>query len=184
LIIRYNKKRGGKVSQKVRLYSDDPDTPVATVLLKGTVKDVVTMSRPAGINFGILGPEQITTQIVEITCAYEQPLALGLQAATAEGFAARLETVESGKRYRLVAETTPPLKVGKINGRVVLLTGLESIPKVIVPIRGKVESAASVVRSGALDEARKNTACQVNADRRRSRQGKREEGRDNTKARP
>ena len=143
LTIRYNKKRAGKVTQRVRVHSNDPGSPVAVVTLKGMLKEVVKLSNRQGVHFGRIGPGDTATQTVDVTCTYERPLELGLKAVGHDSVAVHLETVEAGRQYQLVAVTKPPLPEGNFRASAVLLTGVDAVPEVVVPIRGTVEPGVS-----------------------------------------
>ncbi|UCG32081.1 MAG: DUF1573 domain-containing protein [Phycisphaerales bacterium] len=139
LTIRYNKRRAGQVTQRVRVHSNDPEKPVAVVTLRGKLKKVLRLSSPQSVNFGRIGPEETATQTVDVTCMYDQPIELGLKAVAHDSVAVHLETVEAGRLYRLVAVTKPRLPQGSFRATAVLLTGVEAVPEVVVPIRGTVE---------------------------------------------
>ncbi|MFQ5805413.1 MAG: DUF1573 domain-containing protein [Phycisphaerae bacterium] len=143
--VSYNtKKRTENVNQKVDVYSDDPQHPVTTILVKGRVRQWVKTNPPRGLQFGALGRDEIVTKSVEIECAYEEPLKLKLGEFSSRHFDVRLEEVEEGKRYKLSATTNPPLPDGTLRANVRLLTGMELVPEIPLRIWGSVQPPVAV----------------------------------------
>ncbi len=138
------KKRTAKVTQKIRVHTNDPANPVTVIEVKGRVRQLVELSDARGLNFGAIGRDDVVTKSIEIECAYSEPLVLALGALQSDKFDVQLEEVEAGKLYRLTATTTPPLRDGPFRVNAKLLTGTELIPEVTVSIRGKVQAPVAV----------------------------------------
>jgi transcriptional regulator len=143
--VTYNtKKRTEKVSQRIRVHSNDPTNPVTVIEVKGRVKQLINISDARGLNFGPIGRDDVLTKSVEIECAYTEPLKLKLKEMSSKQFAVQLEEIEAGKRYRLTATTKPPLPDGPIRASAQLLTETELVPEVAVPIWGSVQAPVAV----------------------------------------
>lgn len=143
--VTYNtKKRAARVSQKIRVNSNDPASPVTVIEIKGRVKQLVELSEARGLNFGPLGSEDMVTKSIDIECTYTEPLSLTLKAPRSDSVAVRLEEIEAGKQYRLIATTTPPLRDGPLRANVRLLTGVPLVPEVEVRIWGNVQPLVAV----------------------------------------
>ncbi|MBU0618513.1 MAG: DUF1573 domain-containing protein [Planctomycetes bacterium] len=138
------KKRTENVSQKIRVHSNDPASPVTVVEIKGRVRQLLEMSEARGLNFGPIGRDDAVTKSIEIECAYTEPLDLKLKEILSEAFDVQLEEIEAGKRYRLTATTRPPLQDGPIRAKAQLLTGVELVPEVTVSIWGTVQAPVAV----------------------------------------
>jgi hypothetical protein len=137
-------KRTEKVSQKIRVHSNDPDSPVTVIEVKGQVKQLLKMSDPRGLSFGAVGRDDVATKAIEIECNYTEPLELTLEEPRCEGFDVQLDELEAGKHYRLTATTKPPLRDGPIRASVQLVTGVELVPEVPVRISGNVQAPVTV----------------------------------------
>ena len=138
------KKRTGDVSQKIRVHSNDPTSPVTVIEVKGRVRQVVKMPAGRGLNFGPIGRDDTVTKSIELECTYTEPLELQLKEMHSKRFDVQLEEIEAGKRYRLTATTRPPLQDGPIRANAQLLTGVELVPEVAVSIWGTVQAPVAV----------------------------------------
>lgn len=143
--VSYNtRKNAENVSQKIRIMTNDPDTPTAMFEVKGHVKQLIKMDGGPNLIFGNVSSAVATTKSAEFECAYTEPLELRLKENPAANLDIRLETLESGKRYKLVAVTKPPLQDGNFYANAVLETGLELMPEIHVRISGIAQGPVSV----------------------------------------
>lgn len=136
--------RKEKVSQTIRVHSNDPDNPVTTIAVKGRVKALVKITPSQSLQLGSLGPEDTVTKSVEIQCLYPEPLELKLEDSQPKYLDVRLDEIERGKSYKLTATTKPPLRDGSLNAVVKLLTGLERMAAIPVRISGSVQLPVAV----------------------------------------
>jgi len=145
IVITYNtRSRREKVSQNVRVHSNDPTSPVTTITITGQVKQLVEASTPRGLDLGQLRRDDAITKSIELTCTYREPLKLRLKELRSEHFDVQLEEIEGGKRYKLSATTKPPLPDGTVRADVQLLTGLELVPEIPVRVWGSVQAPVAV----------------------------------------
>jgi hypothetical protein len=144
--ITYNtKKNAENVSQKIRIMTNDPDSPTTEVEVKGHVKPLIKIDGVKGLDMGSLGLNDTVTKSIELECAYTQPLNLQLKEGTpSKFFDIRLETLEAGKRYKLTATTRPPLMDGSLNESAVLITGVEQMPEFLVRVWGVAQGPLTV----------------------------------------
>ncbi len=130
--------------QKVRIFSNDPKTPVAVVHVRGHIRKVFNINIAHSIEFGVLGREQQAVDSFEIECLYEHPVKLKLAPAQFEHVAVKLETLEPGRRYRFVARTKPPLPYGVLRTTAKIETGLPFLPELPIRITGFVQPPVAV----------------------------------------
>jgi hypothetical protein len=136
--------RKEKVSQTIRVHSNDPDNPVTTIAVTGQVKAPVKITPSQSLQLGSLGREDTVTKSVEIQCLYPEPLELKLEDSQPKYLEVRLDEIQRGKSYKLTATTKPPLRDGSLNAVVRLLTGLERMPTIPVRISGSVQLPVAV----------------------------------------
>jgi len=136
----YNtKKVRAKVSQVVTIQSNDPDAPTIRIQVKGSIKHALKMTPSQRIIFTNLDSEAVETREMTLTSNLDEPIHLKLAPVPKDArFDVKLETVEEGKTYKLVATTKPPLKRGGNALNVVLETDVERFPKITIPINAYV----------------------------------------------
>jgi len=144
LRLTYKKERAGNVSQTVRVFSNDPAQPTKLVRVKGRVKPVFEGLGP--ISFGKLAPNDRLTKTLELKNALQEKIFLKVKDARPNGsyYDIRLEELEPGRHYRLTVATKPPLRSGALITNINFETGLERIPKLVVPVRAAVVPRVSV----------------------------------------
>lgn len=138
------KKNAEKVSQKVRILTNDPQTPETVLEVKGRVKQLIKLSEGSDLNLGNVGLNETVTRSVEFECAYPEPLNLTLEPNAAPFFDLALETLEPGKRFKLTATTKPPLTEGQFNTNAVMKTGLETIPDLSLRVWGLAQGPIAI----------------------------------------
>ncbi len=131
--------------QQVRIYTNDPDDPVVTVLVTGHVRKVFNINIGHALAFGVLGRQQQAEDSVEIKVLYDRPVRLELQPAASDDVACRLEVIEPGRRYRFVARTKPPLAYGPLRLTTVLKTDLDFLPELKIRVTGYVQPPVEIL---------------------------------------
>ncbi len=113
LHIKYNtRKNQVNVTQAVTIECNDPRQPVVRIQVKGRVNNVFAAQPLDKLAFGQLLRDSQASRAIELTNNLPEPVTLALPAGPTEDFRVRLEELERGRRYRLTAETVPPLKHG------------------------------------------------------------------------
>ncbi len=125
--------------QKVRIFSNDPDTPVAVIRVRGHIRKVFNINIARSLEFGVIGRAQAVENSFEIECLYERPVPLKLVPAHFEHVDVKLETLEPGRRYRFTARTKPPLPDGVLHVTAKIETGLAFLPELPIRISGFVQ---------------------------------------------
>ena len=136
LVITYNtKKKKEDVSQTLTLETNDPERPRAEIKVIGIVKQVVDVLPTERITFGPIDRATAATSSVELKCNMEEPTMLKLKPFEApQPFDVKLEVIEAGRQYKLIAVTKPPLNLGANTTEVVVETGLEKFPTIVIPV--------------------------------------------------
>jgi hypothetical protein len=101
--------RSGLIRRTITVTTDESEIPTA-LTAELTIPEIATLT-PRSLEWGLRGPAD--TKVVEITIANNtMNLTLGDVRPTSDAFSARLETIETGRRYRLhltPASTTQPV---------------------------------------------------------------------------
>lgn len=141
----YNTKKNKEdVHQTVAISTNDPVRPVVSVVVKGTVKFPYTAS-PAALAFGRLTYDSEESKEMQIEITYDKPLDLKLKDEPGEQpYNLKLEEVEKGRKYKLLATTKPPLKRGAARMNAVLETGDEQVPEIVISVSGFVQPRVQV----------------------------------------
>ena len=134
--ISYNtKKQAEKVSQTVRIHTNDPATPIAKLEVRGIVRQILEMDPSSFVNIGRIGLDEEVTRSIEIKCNYTEPLHLTMDILRpSDDLDVKFEELEPGHRYKVTATTKPPLEMGSLRAMVGLNTGLERLPQVAVHV--------------------------------------------------
>ena len=141
IVISYNtKKKTERVRQTVRISTNDPAQPIATIEVRGTVKPILRIEPSHFVSLGRVGPDEQVTRTIDITCNYTEPLNLTMDLARpSDDVDIKWEVVEPGHRYRITATTKPPLKMGSLRAMMALKTGLDLLPQEMVQIHALVQ---------------------------------------------
>jgi len=138
-------KRVGKANQTVTLVTNDPTQSNVVIKLLGEVKPAYEMDPKEGLLFGQLYQSSAEKRTVTIVNKYTDKFHLKLKEGQEfSGFDVQLEELEPGTKYTVTAVTRPPLKVDRFQADVVLLTDLQLIPEIRVPVYGFVQPPVSV----------------------------------------
>ena len=135
MTLSYNtRKNKEKVSQTIRLETNDPERPRVTIRVTGIVKKVYDAKPANRITFAKIERDSLTTQSIELRNNMEEEVVLKLKPFDEPPpFEIKLEEIEPGRVYKLSATTKPPLKLGANSVNIVLETGLEKFPSLTIP---------------------------------------------------
>ncbi|MBU1695178.1 MAG: DUF1573 domain-containing protein [Verrucomicrobia bacterium] len=113
--------RSGTQMKQIRIESNDPTQSPFVLTMTGTAMAEVQIS-PPNLFFGRLQAESRATGTVEIVVAPTIPLRVTGVSSDNASLGAEVETVEEGRRYRVLIRTQPPLAVGHFLGRITVTT--------------------------------------------------------------
>lgn len=131
------KGRRGKQMKTILVESNDPDNPKQKLVLQGFAKAKPQPIKPQRrhISFGRIPPETRATATVDLEINQEQEaISVTGVKSDSDHFSARLETIEEGKKYRVIVETQPPLPKGNIRSSVHILTGKDQKSSLTIPL--------------------------------------------------
>ena len=133
-------KRKGKAKQRVTLTTNDAARPSVNISVTGNVKPLYNSSPPEGLRFYRLTTEESATKSIKFRNRYDGPLNFRLAAGQDFGpFEIVLKEIKPGQEYEMTATTQPPLKENLARIEVVLETGIERTPTVVIPVQAWVQ---------------------------------------------
>ena len=136
MVVTYDTKKNVKtVVQTVTIYSNDPIEPSLQFRVRGEVWNVFDGKPYPRLAFGMIKPDSKLTRSIELISNLEEPLHPKLRQPTGDvRFKFSLEPIEEGRRYRLSAETLPPLGYKNNFLNLVIETGNERMPEMKIPV--------------------------------------------------
>jgi hypothetical protein len=115
--------RRGPAAQTVTITTNDPAESSVPFKVMGTVKPLFELKPVDTLAFGRLFQSSEVERTIDITNLYNSAIGLKLKdGQTFDAFNVTLETIEEGKKYKLVAKTKPPLSVGTARAEAVIET--------------------------------------------------------------
>lgn len=141
MTITYNTtKRRGPANQRITLLTNDPTQPRVTIFVRGDVKTLYESDPADGIYFGRMHEGSNITKDTTIRISYDKKVNIRMKEGGDFGpFKVEFQEVEPGRVYKLSATTQPPLDRGVTRKNVILLTDLDTIPEIVVPIHCYVQ---------------------------------------------
>lgn len=134
------------MQKSATVYSNDPQNPRVTLLVKGKIKTLVELNPGNTVFFRGLA-NQIGEKTIEMV-SNSQPFHITkLESDLGENIAYRVETVEEGKHYRLIVKNQA--KEGTYRGFVKAYTDLAQKPDITIRVAGNIEGEI-VVRPQTL----------------------------------
>ncbi|MCG3126817.1 MAG: hypothetical protein CHACPFDD_01672 [Phycisphaerae bacterium] len=128
-------KRKGDLETYVSVKSNDPANFDLRVKVKAFIKPVFDITPSASLAFGRVGTSDNHVANAEITSFSETPVELKLgELKDGDNFDVSLEEVEKGKRWKVIARTKPPMKVGFLRSTAIIKTGHDKMPELQIPI--------------------------------------------------
>jgi hypothetical protein len=131
----------GSVKKAATVNSNDPQNPRSTLVLQGNVKPLVEVQPSTNLIFRGMA-DQMGEQTITLTSTKRPFVIQKVESNLDEKIRYRLETVESGKQYRL--KVVNLLKQGTYNGFVKCYTDIQEKPEIQIRVSGYVEGEVSV----------------------------------------
>lgn len=128
----------GEARKTVTVYSNDPDTPQAPMMLIVNVKQEISVTPSPSVFFSGLLKDQAEQKVVEVASATDAPLKITKAESSSPMFTATLKETEPGKKYTVTVATKPPLTEGSVSGVVTLETSNPKKPKVELQVNAYV----------------------------------------------
>lgn len=146
MTLTYNTKRNRRqVSQTITLETNDPRQPRVKIHVKGEVKQVFEAKPASRLIFGRVERDAVATESIELRNNMEEKVFLKLKPfSEPPPFDIKLEEIEPGMVYKLIAATKPPLKLGANTATVVLETGVEQFPTLTFPVSAYIAPRVAV----------------------------------------
>ncbi len=117
-----SKKLFGKFKKTIRVTTNDPTNPNATLSVAGVIKHYVTVA-PRSVNFRQLKPAEEKDFTLKLTNNGEQPLELTLlKPQIGDSLMAEIVEKVPGKEFDLIVHARPPYKQGRLSGSINLKT--------------------------------------------------------------
>lgn len=126
----------GKVQKSATLYSNDPQNPRVTLLVKGKIKTLVDLSPGNTVFFRGLA-NQVSEKSIEIVSTVNPFHITKLESTLGENVVYQLETVEEGKHYRLIVKNKA--KEGIYRGFIKVHTDMAQKPDIMIRVAGNIE---------------------------------------------
>jgi hypothetical protein len=134
-----------KILETITIETNDPVAPEIKFRVRGEVWHVFDASPFPVIGFGLMRPESEKTEAIELTSNVDAPVSPRIKRLEPQGlFEVKVEKIEAGKKYRVVARTKPPLALGVNRATLVLETGVERLPTMSIPVTAIVLDRVSV----------------------------------------
>lgn len=109
-------------------------TPKLAVQVYGRLPRPIAIS-PASLLFRNLTPEGGGQASVTVKVEDNATMAITSAKSSVDNVKTKIETLEDGKSYRLVATAVPPFKPGRLDGEIVLTTTHPKVKTLTVPIQ-------------------------------------------------
>ncbi len=125
----------GEFTHRLTLDVSDPQRPKQIVLISGIVTSLLSIDPPQGLDF-VQDPRHPLDQR-PATLIYNGPGTIRYGQVTCESpnFQGRIEPIGQSTHARLIVETKPPYKAGKIEGIIRVQTDHKDLPVIEVPVR-------------------------------------------------
>jgi hypothetical protein len=128
----------GEARKTLTVFSNDPDTPQATMNLVVNVKQEITVTPSPSVFFSGLLKDQKESKSVDVATATDQPLKITKATSSSPMFTVETKETEPGKKVQVTVSTKPPLTEGSVTGTVTLETSNPKKPKVELQVNAYV----------------------------------------------
>lgn len=125
--------RTGPQHKSITVESNDPKQQYVTLYLEGTAIAELDV-QPRQVTFGRISGDAAVTSVVEITARTTNAVKITRLNAGSTNLAARLETIEEGRHYRILVSSVPPLVQGTLRGSVHIETDHPKYSAMDIPI--------------------------------------------------
>ncbi|MBL8878369.1 MAG: DUF1573 domain-containing protein [Phycisphaerales bacterium] len=141
----------GETSSTVTIFSNDPTSPSGhKMTLTAFVKRAVMVEPMGGVVFRTLDPNHAGEARCRLTNQDDKPMRPEVVASDLSKFEAKIEEIEPGRVYEVVAKTRPPFPWGMTRESLTLRTGLDRMPQVSVTVTCNVIPKVNLVPKAFL----------------------------------
>ncbi|MFQ5805973.1 MAG: DUF1573 domain-containing protein [Phycisphaerae bacterium] len=146
MLVTYDtRKNRKKVTHTITIETNDPVEPRIRFRVYGEVWHVFDAKPYAVVGFGLIRPESEKAESIELHNNLQAKVFPKIRPLDPRApFEVNLEEIEAGAKYKLVARTKPPLRLGISRTTVVLETGVERLPTMSIPVTAIVLDRVSV----------------------------------------
>ena len=137
--------RSGHQYKTITVDSNDPQQPQLTLILQGDVSTPIAV-QPERVIFGQIAYDALITNEVMLV-GNDQPFHITAVEAGSPNFEAKVETVEDGKKYRILVSTKAPLPPGGVSAAVHVTTDHPGRQTIDIPVAAAVLSEIMVAPS-------------------------------------
>ena len=133
------------VKQTITLQTNDPVEPEIQFELRGEVWNVFDAQPNAALSFGRVQPTSKKSKAIILTNNLKEKVTPKLgPIPPGAPFDVKLVEVEPGMKYRLYAQTKPPLKLGNNQFFIMIETGVERLPEMKIGVSARAMPRISV----------------------------------------
>ncbi|MFH0953396.1 MAG: DUF1573 domain-containing protein [Verrucomicrobiota bacterium] len=125
--------RTGPQHKSITVESNDPKQQYVTLYLEGNAIAELEV-KPRQVTFGRISAAAAVTSAVEITARTTNAIRITRLDTPSTNLAAKLETIEEGRRYRILVSSVPPLAQGTLRGSVHIETDHPKYSAMDIPI--------------------------------------------------
>lgn len=141
----------GDTKSTVTIFSNDPTSPSGIKMeLTAFVKRAVMVEPMGGVVFRTLDPNHTGEARCRLTNQDDKPMRPEVIASDLSRFEAKIEEVEAGRVYDVVAKSKPPFPWGMTRETLTLRTGLDRMPQVAVTVTCNVIPKVNLVPKAFL----------------------------------
>lgn len=141
----------GDTQSTVTIYSNDPNAVSGTQMhLTAFVKRAVMIEPMGGVVFRTLDPNYSGEARCRITNQEEKPMHPEVVASDLTKFEAKLQEIEPGRVYEVIAKSKPPFQWGMTRESLTIRTGLDRMPQLSVSVTCNVIPRVNLVPKAFL----------------------------------
>ncbi len=127
----------GPVADRVVVTTNDPKQKVIEIPVSGFVRPMVAVT-PPDVDFGKVDPAQEQKWGLLVRNFGSQPMEIEQVQSSVPGMKVDVESIEAGKRFKLVFTPTAQMAKGPFDGQVELTTNLPQEKTIRVAVKGEV----------------------------------------------
>ena len=127
----------GAISKNIKIYSNDPDTPVYSLTLLGKVMEDITIN-PQQINFGFIPKGEKVKVGIDIKPRPGFKLEIKGVILSNPGLSIQYKKDEKENKYVVEVTLKDTATIGVLTGNIQILTNSERQNRVIIPFSGEV----------------------------------------------
>ncbi len=133
------------VVETITIETNDPVEPEIKFHVRGEVWHAFDAEPYPVIGFGLMRAESEKTEAIELTSNLKEKVFPRIRPFDPPApFEVKVEEIQAGTKYRLVARTKPPLELGSNRVTLILETGVERLPTMSIPVTAIVLDRVSV----------------------------------------